>query len=99
MTASERHASTENDIRIRRTFSAANYRLTFCGLLFELFMRGVTNFNGVSLVFLQLLKVSEQRFVELRIMLFDLFRDNDSLDLHFICDYTQHLHKRRYTLG
>lgn len=26
-------------------------------------------------------------------MLFDLFRDNDSLDLHFICDYTQHLHK------
>ena len=27
-------------------------------------------------------------------MLFDLFRDNDSLDLHFICDYTQHLYKR-----
>ncbi|SWT26349.1 Uncharacterised protein [Klebsiella pneumoniae] len=32
-------------------------------------------------------------------MLFDLFRDNGSLDLHFICDDAQHLHKRRYTLG
>jgi len=57
MMASERDASTENDIRIRRTLSAANYRLTVCGLFFELFMRGVTNFYGVSLVLLQLLNV------------------------------------------
>jgi hypothetical protein len=46
-------------------------------------VRGVTNFNGVSLVLLQLLKVAEQRFVELRIMLFDFRRENGRLNLHF----------------
>jgi len=71
MMASEGDASTENNIRIRGTLPAANHRLTVCGLLFELFVRRVTNFYGVSLVLLQLLNVAEQRFVELRIMLFD----------------------------
>lgn len=52
MTVLERYVSIENDIRIRRIFFVANYRLIFCGLLFELFMRGVTNFNGIFLVFL-----------------------------------------------
>lgn len=54
--------------------------------------------SGVSLVFLQLLKVSEQRFVELRIMLFDFRRENDRLNLHLRRHHVQYLHKRRNAL-
>lgn len=94
MTAtSERDAGTENDIRKRGTLPAANYRLTVCGLFFELLMAGVTNFNGISLVLLQLLEVSEQRRVELRIMGFNLFRDDSRFNLHFRRHHFQHLHK------
>lgn len=77
--ASESDASTENDIRIRGTFPAANHRLTVCGLLFELLMRDITNVNAISLVLLQLLDVFEQRFVELRIMLLNFRRENSTL--------------------
>ncbi|MNV84947.1 hypothetical protein D3C71_1788610 [compost metagenome] len=98
MMASEGDASTENDIRIRGAFPAANHRLTVCGLLFELFVRCVTNFYGVSLVLLQLLNMAEQRFVELRIMLFDLRRENGRLNLHLRRHHTQYLHKRGHAL-
>ena len=64
-----------------------------------MFMRGVTNFYGVSLVLLQLLNMAEQRFVELRIMLFDFRRENSRLNLHFTGNDIQYLHKRRYALG
>jgi len=100
MTAtSESDASTENNIRIRGTLPAANYRLTICGLFFELLMTGVTNFNRISLVLLQLLKMIEQRRVELRIMDFNLFRDDRRLNLHFRRYDFQNLHKRRYALS
>lgn len=68
-------------------------------LVMMLLLRGVTNFYGVSLVLLQLLNVAEQRFVELRIMLFNFRRENGRLDLHFTCHHIQYLHKRRYALG
>jgi hypothetical protein len=94
MTAtSERHAGTENDIRERGTLPAANYRLTVCGLFFELLMTGVTNFNGVSLVLLQLLKMVEQRRVELRIMRLNFLRDDSRFNLHFRRHHFQNLHK------
>src|SRR5690606_14176253 len=98
MMASESDASTENDIRIRGTLPAANHRLTVCGLLFELFVRCVTNFYGVSLVLLQLLNVAEQRFVELRIMLFNFRRENGCLNLHLRRHHFKYLHKRGNTL-
>ena len=96
--ASEGDASTENDIRIRGTLPAANHRLTVCGLLFELLVRCVTNFYGVSLVLLQLLNVAGQRFVELRIMLFDFRRENGRLNLHLRRHHLQYLHKRGHAL-
>src|SRR5690554_2914964 len=98
MMASEGDASTENDIRIRETLPAANHRLTVCGLLFELLVRCVTNFYGVSLVLLQLLNVAEQRFVELRIKLFDFRRENGRLNLHLRRHDFQYLHERGYAL-
>ncbi len=42
---------------------------------------------------LQLLEVSEQRRVELRIMGFNLFRDDSRFNLHFRRHHFQHLHK------
>lgn len=42
---------------------------------------------------LQLLKVSEQRFVELRILLFDFRCKNRRLNLHFPGHDIHHLHK------
>ncbi len=44
-------------------------------------------------VLLQLLEVSEQRRVELRIMGFNLFRDDSRFNLHFRRHHFQHLHK------
>ena len=73
---SEGDASTENNIRIRGTLPAANHRLAVSGVLFELFVRYVINFYGGALVLLQLLDMTQQRFVELRIMLFDFRRQN-----------------------
>lgn len=97
--ASEGDASTENDIRIRGTLPAANNRLAVSGIFLELLVRYVTYFYGVSLVLLQLLDMTKQRFVELRIMLFDFRCENGFLNLHLRCHYIQHLHKRGYALG
>ena len=96
--ASESDASTENDIRIRGTLPAADNRLAFSGIFLELFVRYITNFYGVSLVLLQLLDMAKQRFVELRIMLFDFRCENGFLNLHLGCHNIQHLHKRGHAL-
>ena len=56
-------------------------------------MRDVTNFNGVSLVLLQLLNMAEQRFVELRIVLFNFQRKDRRFNLHLGSHHIHHLHK------
>lgn len=61
--------------------------------VFELLMTGVTNFNGISLVLLQLLKMVEQRRVELRIMRLNFLRDDSRFNLHFRRHHFQNLHK------
>lgn len=51
-----------------------------------------------TLVLLQLLYVAEQRFVELRIMLFNFRRENGCLNLHLRRHHFKYLHKRGNTL-
>ncbi|ADD75174.1 Hypothetical Protein PANA_0007 [Pantoea ananatis LMG 20103] len=91
--ASEGHTCTQDDIRKRRTLSAANDRLTTLCLLFELFVTDVVDTNGISLVLLQCVEHGDQFAVELRIMLLNFFRDKGAFHLHLMRYRFNHLHK------
>ena len=62
--ASEGHTGAEDDIRKRRTLSAANDRLTTLRLLFECLMTDVADGDGISLVLLQGFEHGDQRAME-----------------------------------